>query len=104
MEALEGVGGEGADDLASLPARLDQARASLRDPKSALQEWAQGRGLATPVYRLDGQTGPDHAPRFLVAVAVGKLAEAEGEGASKQAAENAAAAAMLDRLIQEEMK
>ena len=48
--------------------------------------------------------GPDHAPRFLVAVAVGKLAEAEGEGASKQAAEKAAAAALLERLIQEDIK
>lgn len=78
--------------------------AAPKHPKAALQEWALARKRKPPEYRLVRREGPDHAPRFLVAVAVGKLAEATGEGASKQAAEKAAAAALLDQLIQEEVK
>ena len=78
--------------------------AAPKHPKAALQEWALARKRRPPEYRLVRREGPDHAPRFLVAVAVGKLAEAEGEGASKQAAEKAAAAALLERLTQEEEK
>ena len=78
--------------------------AAPKHPKAALQEWALARKRKPPEYRLVRRDGPDHAPRFLVAVAVGKLAEAEGEGASKQAAEKAAAAALLDRLTQEDVK
>ena len=78
--------------------------AAPKHPKAALQEWALARKRRPPEYRLVAREGPDHAPRFRVAVAVGKLAEAEGEGASKQAAEKAAAAALLARLTEEEVK
>src|ERR687894_1055931 len=53
--------------------RMTTKRRLLRDPKSVLQEWAQGRGLPTPTYRLVEQTGPDHAPRFSVEAKVGTL-------------------------------
>jgi ribonuclease-3 len=69
----------------------------LRDPKTMLQEWAQGRGLPTPAYREVERTGPHHNPEFRVAVAVADRAPAEGIGRSKRAAEQAAAAAMLTR-------
>jgi ribonuclease-3 len=69
----------------------------LRDPKTMLQEWAQGRGLPTPTYREVERKGPHHNPEFRVAVDVPKLAPAEGIGRSKRAAEQAAAAAMLTR-------
>jgi ribonuclease-3 len=62
-----------------------------------LQEWAQGRGLPTPAYREIERTGPDHNPKFRVAVAIADREPAEGIGASKRAAEQAAAAAMLTR-------
>lgn len=75
-----------------------------KHPKAALQEWALARKRRPPEYRLVRREGPDHAPRFRVAVAIGQLAEAEGEGASKQAAEKAAAAALLDRLTKENGK
>ena len=68
-----------------------------RDPKTALQEWAQGRGLPTPVYREVARTGPHHDPEFRVAVHLPERKPAEGLGRSKRAAEQAAAAAMLDR-------
>jgi ribonuclease-3 len=69
-----------------------------RDPKSALQEWAQGEGLATPTYRHDAREGPDHAPVFTATVLVDGREPASGTGASKQHAERAAAKAMLDTI------
>jgi ribonuclease-3 len=68
-----------------------------RDPKTVLQEWAQGRGLPTPNYREVARTGPHHNPEFRVAVELPKFAPAEGMGRSKRAAEQAAAAALLQR-------
>jgi ribonuclease III len=69
----------------------------LRDPKTTLQEWAQGRGLPTPTYREIGRSGPHHSPEFRIAVELPKLAPAEGIGRSKRAAEQAAAQALLQR-------
>ena len=42
--------------------------APLRDAKTTLQEWAQGRGLAAPRYEIVDRSGPDHAPNFVVEV------------------------------------
>jgi ribonuclease-3 len=76
---------------------LEAPRRPLRDPKSALQEWAQGRGLPPPTYTVAEQTGPDHAPKFRVMVKV-KGAETEfGHGTSKRIAEQAAARSLLLR-------
>jgi ribonuclease-3 len=69
----------------------------LRDPKTMLQEWAQARGLPTPSYREVARTGPHHNPKFRVSVALPDREPAEGQGTSKRAAEQAAAAAMLAR-------
>jgi ribonuclease-3 len=69
----------------------------LRDPKTVLQEWAQGKGLPTPVYREVERTGPHHDPQFRVAVELPGLAAAEGIGGSKRAAEKLAATALLKR-------
>jgi ribonuclease-3 len=69
----------------------------LRDPKTVLQEWAQGRGMPTPTYREVGRTGPHHSPEFRVAVELPHRDPVEGHGRSKRAAEQAAAAAMLAR-------
>lgn len=66
--------------------------------KSALQEWAQGRGLPTPSYRETGRAGPAHGPTFRVEVSVDGFSPADAEGPSKQAAEQAAAAALLARI------
>lgn len=67
----------------------------LRDPKTMLQEWAQARGLPTPAYQELARTGPQHKPKFRVSVSLPGRPPAEGMGASKRAAEQAAAAAML---------
>ncbi|MFO1035701.1 MAG: ribonuclease III [Geminicoccaceae bacterium] len=69
-----------------------------RDAKMVLQEWAQGRGHPLPVYRLVGTEGPAHAARFTAEVTVADQPAARGEGASKRAAERAAAEQMLRRV------
>lgn len=70
---------------------------AIADAKSALQEWAQGSGLALPEYVQIERKGPDHAPLFTTEVRIKGKPPARGEGASKRAAEQAAASALLDR-------
>ena len=77
--------------------RMRKPRRPLRDPKTVLQEWAQGKGLPTPVYREIERTGPHHDPQFRVAVDLPGLEPAEGIGGSKRAAEKVAASAMIAR-------
>lgn len=67
------------------------------DAKSALQEWAQGQGLALPQYVEVARQGPDHAPRFVSEVRIADRKPARGEGATKRAAEQAAAMELLAR-------
>jgi ribonuclease III len=72
-------------------------RRPLRDPKTALQEWAQARGLDAPLYREIGRAGPQHAPEFTMSVTVAGFEPAEAKGASKRGAEQAAALHFMDR-------
>jgi ribonuclease III len=65
------------------------------DPKSALQEWAQGKGLPLPHYKEKARKGPDHAPKFISQVTVAGFDPTQGEGPSKRSAEQAAATAFL---------
>ena len=67
-------------------------------PKSGLQELAAARGRKPPVYEIVARTGAHHSPKFTVRVSVGSLGEATAEGSSKQEAETAAAAALLEQL------
>jgi ribonuclease-3 len=69
-----------------------------RDPKTALQEWAQARGLAPPAYLDLDREGPDHAPIFSVAARLADGREATAQAPSKRAAQQAAAEALLARL------
>jgi ribonuclease III len=69
----------------------------MRDAKTRLQEWAQGRGLPAPAYRETARSGPAHAPRFVVEAVVQGLAPEQGEGGSKREAEQEAAAKLLER-------
>ena len=78
--------------------RMNAAVAPPKDPKTALQEWAQGRGRPLPTYRLVRTDGPPHQPVFTVAVAVEGAAEEVASGASKRLAEASAAALLLARL------
>lgn len=69
----------------------------VADPKSALQEWAQGQGLELPEYTEISRSGPDHAPRFVTEVHIAGRTPARGEGATKRQAEQAAASTLLAR-------
>jgi ribonuclease-3 len=78
-------------------ARIETMSGPLRDPKTALQEWAHQRGADTPTYQEVARAGPDHAPEFEVEVQLGKIAPARGKGRSKREAEQDAAAFVLRR-------
>ncbi|MEZ5938609.1 MAG: ribonuclease III [Hyphomonadaceae bacterium] len=83
-------------------APLSGAATAPREPKSALQEWAQGLGRPAPVYSLTDRQGPDHSPIFTASVHVEGAEDATGQGSTKQEAERAAARAMLE--AQEKLK
>ncbi len=70
-----------------------------KDAKTRLQEWLQARQRPLPQYELLSEAGEEHARTFLVRV---RLVEpplsAEGEGASRRAAEQQAAEAVLGQI------
>jgi ribonuclease-3 len=68
------------------------------NPKSRLQEWAAAAGRGAPAYHLVSRSGPDHSPTFTVGVSVEGGAVAEASAGSRQAAEKAAALALLRRV------
>ncbi len=72
-------------------------RVPVRDPKTALQEWAHQSVGTAPQYTVAGREGPDHEPVFTVSVSLGELEPTVGSGRSKREAEQAGAAAMLAR-------
>jgi len=80
---------------------IDEMEEPPRDPKTALQEWAQARGLALPAYELVSTSGPDHSPLFTVAASVAGGDQATATASSKRLAEARAAASLLNRLITE---
>ena len=68
---------------------------SWRDAKSHLQEVAQSVDGHTPEYRVLSEDGPDHEKIFTVGVFVLGKKRGQGQGASKQEAQQSAAADAL---------
>jgi len=68
------------------------------DPKSKLQEWAQGKGYPAPSYITRSSSGPDHSKMFEVDVYINGIVYGTGTGSSKQAATKQAAAKALENL------
>ena len=68
-----------------------------QDAKSALQEKAQESDGVTPHYGVIKETGPDHDKHFIVGVYIKDTLLAQGDGKSKQEAEQSAARAALDK-------
>jgi ribonuclease III len=77
---------------------IENQQRAPQHPKSALQELAADLSLAPPHYELVSRTGLHHAPTFRIRVSIKDGGEAEAEGQSKQDAEKAAAAALLEKL------
>ena len=78
--------------------RIAAVDADSRDAKTALQEWAQARGLPPPVYCETGREGPDHQPVFTVEVRLENGAAERAAAGTKRQAEQAAAKALLARM------
>lgn len=69
-----------------------------KDAKSMLQEIAQEKRGITPHYSVLKEWGPDHAKNFRIGVYLGEEAVGEGEGISKQDAQQFAAEDALRKL------
>ena len=78
--------------------RISRVEADARDPKTALQEWAQGKGLSLPNYAEVARSGPDHAPVFTIEVRLADGRSAQAAAGSKRQAEQSAARALLSTL------
>ncbi len=78
--------------LAALP-----DSAALKDPKTRLQEWLQGRGYKLPAYTVMEVSGEPHEQHFRVRCDVEELnLVAEAEGTSRRRAEQEAAQRILE--------
>lgn len=77
--------------------RMDADISPERDAKTAVQEWAQARGLSAPRYVELARSGPAHAPHFVMQVVLEGYEPESGEATSKRAAEQAAAQTFLAR-------
>jgi ribonuclease-3 len=93
-----------AERLESLP-----DAAALKDPKTRLQEWLQGKGLPLPSYAVTAVQGRDHEQTFVVECEVrdkevrDRNVQTIGRGQSRRRAEQDAAAAMLVVLTGEQL-
>jgi len=86
--------------LAIVADELDAAAplASLKSPKSRLQELSYGRSGEAPAYQVVSAEGPDHLRHYIVEVTVAGEVLGRGEGGSRRAAETEAAAEAVARL------
>ena len=78
--------------------RIKNVKGDARDAKTMLQEWAQARGQNPPKYEIMSQSGPDHAPEFLVKVLLDSGETADANAGSKRQAEQMAAKSLLQTM------
>lgn len=94
------------DEVRSLLLRLFASRlnkispkANIKDPKTRLQEYLQGRKMDLPIYELVSLEGEAHEQQFVVSCQINSGdSQAEGEGSSRRKAEQAAAEKVLELL------
>jgi ribonuclease-3 len=105
VEALFGAvyldGGLNAVEQTFLPYWEKQAglvKAPPKDPKTALQEWAQARAKPLPEYRLVASDGPAHAPMFTIEVSIDDGTVFSSTAGTKRLAEREAARMLLEHL------
>ena len=71
----------------------------IKDAKTRLQEWLQGKRLPLPKYALTATEGEAHAQQFRIACVIESLdIRTEGQGGSRRAAEQMAAECALEQL------
>ncbi len=80
--------------------RIHKVEDDARDPKTALQEWAQARGEPPPSYVELARSGPDHQPVFTIEVRLASGATDRATAGSKRQAEQAAAKSLLAKVTQ----
>ncbi len=78
--------------------RIHNVADDARDPKTALQEWAQARGETPPQYIETDRSGPDHQPVFTIEARLSSGPTETATAGSKRQAEQAAAAALLKKV------
>lgn len=78
--------------------RITTVKSDARDAKTALQEWAQARGMAPPKYIEVARSGPDHAPIFTIKALLEDERSETAEAPSKRAAEQDAARRLLSKV------
>ncbi len=80
------------ESIAALPLAEE-----LKDPKTRLQEWLQGRGFPLPEYRVLVESGPSHKKEFKVECLSEQAGiRVSGSGRSRRKAEQAAALAAFE--------
>lgn len=81
--------------IADLPSASE-----LKDAKTRLQEWLQGRAYALPEYNLLSEKGPSHRKTFLVQCSQPDTGiRVTGTGGSRRKAEQMAAATALAKIF-----
>lgn len=80
--------------------RVGDVADDARDAKTSLQEWAQARGEVPPNYVEVARSGPDHQPIFTIEVRLASGSSEQATAGSKRHAEQAAAAALLQKVEQ----
>ncbi|MCV2866160.1 ribonuclease III [Albidovulum sediminicola] len=78
--------------------RIGEVAEDARDAKTALQEWAQARGMPPPAYVEIAREGPPHQPVFTVEARIATGEAAQARAGAKRQAEQAAAKALLERM------
>lgn len=78
--------------------RINTSEEDARDPKTTLQEWAQGHKMPPPKYVEIGRTGPDHAPVFEIEAQLSNGISATANAPSKRQAQQMAAAKLLEQV------
>ena len=103
LEALIGAlyldGGMQAAEAFIKPRWIDMSSkvdAPPKDAKTALQEWAQARGLPVPSYTLLDTSGLAHSPEFTIEVTIPGYGAKHAKAASKRMAEQMAANNLLE--------
>jgi ribonuclease-3 len=79
-------------------AMLSKLKEPLRNWKAELQDYSQKKHQKPPIYKVVGESGPDHSKIFQIVVIIDDKEVGEGSGSSKKQAEQAAAETALKQL------